>query len=142
MSKSKIEEEFDPNGFYFVSEKDKLRYRPIDIQYYIGIYYFIGFNRLVDDPRFENIKTHSFSYNPDIKDTFKDYKMDGYQDIEQRINFGTKRKPFSIAVYFKPIKLRSRLVDVYFIVPKELRNGKVYYKGNKLKEFELTRYSM
>ena len=37
---------------------------------------------------------------PNAKDVFYEYDMEGFSNIENRINFGTKRKPKPHVIYF------------------------------------------
>ena len=72
-----------------------------------------------------------------IKDSFLDFKIDGYSDVDNCINFGTKRKPRNKSIYFNHKKLKSNTVDVYFIVPKDFENGKIYYGNELLADFKV-----
>ena len=131
-------EAFDPNKFYIVSEEMQIRMMPIDVRYnYAAGWIFVPFGYLVDfQPQDEKLKTW-LEYKPEIKNTFFDYKIDGYQDICTTINFGTKRKPKVATPYLDHEDLKSCKLDVYFSLPKSLKNIKLYYGNVLIKETTL-----
>ncbi len=127
-SQSNELENFDPNKFYLIPEAYKVRVRPIDVRnnYAVGMIY-LGFEYLVDfQPTDKNLKTW-LSYNPEIKNTFYDYKIEGYEDVVPTINFGTKKKPKIASPYLGHKMLKSCKMDVYFSLPKDIKSFKVYY---------------
>lgn len=134
-SVSKDKEVFDPNKFYMVSEEYKSRVRPVDMKHNFAMTAYKGFERLIDEKPKEGAKTYVYRYKPAIKDTYHDYTIEGYKDIDNCLNFGTKRKPRNKSIYFNHKNLKSNTVDVYFIVPKELTNGKIYYGTELLADF-------
>jgi hypothetical protein len=131
-------EDFDPNKFYLISDKYKVRVRPIDLKHNhkVGMD-FIGFPYLIDFKPIDKRINKWAEYKPEIKDTFWDYKIDGYQDISPSINFGTKRKPRNISPYRDHKGLRSCRIDVYFSVPVDFEKGKIYYGNKIIADFEL-----
>ncbi|MGJ8549597.1 hypothetical protein [Winogradskyella wichelsiae] len=135
-SKSKKKEYFDPNKFYLVSDEYKKRLRPVDIKHNHAMGTFLGFRRLIDEKP-KDKKTYWYSYKPSIRDSFLDYKIDSYEDVDNCINFGTKRKPRNKSIYFDYKKIKSNTVDIYFIVPKNFKMGKIYFGNELLKEFNV-----
>jgi hypothetical protein len=136
-SVSKKKEDFDPNKFYLISDKYKIRLRPVDMKHNFAMSTFLGFEKLIDQEPLDKEKTYWYSYNPMIKDSFLEFKIDGYTDVDNCINFGTKRKPINKSIYFNHKDLKSNIVDVYFIVPKDFEEGKIYYKNELLSDFKL-----
>lgn len=126
---------FDPNKFYLLSKEYKKRLRPADIQKHKSLHFYAPFEYL------SNIKTKKeywfLKHYPNIPDTFLDYKIDGFEDIYNNVNFGTKKEPELYCIYFKPEKIKNKTVDLYFVVPKDFKNGIIYYENQKIKEFSL-----
>ena len=129
-SVSNKKKDFDPNKFYLVSDEYKKRLRPVDMKHNYAMTTFIGFEKLIDEKPKDEKKTYWYSYNPSIKDSFWDFKIDGYSEVDNCINFGTKNKPKIKSIYFNHKKLKSNTVDVYFVVPKNFEKGKIYYGNN------------
>jgi hypothetical protein len=131
-------DDFDPNKFYLVSEEHQTRVRPIDVRHnYAAGWIYIGFDYLVDfQPEDKKLKEWLF-YKPEIKNTFLDYKIEGYQDIYPSINFGTKKKPKIASPYLDHKDLKSCKVDLYFSLPKDLKTFKVYYGDTLISETEI-----
>lgn len=128
QSLSGKKDDFDPNKFYLVSDGYKWRVRPIDVRHnYAAGWIFIGFEYLVDFQPTDKRLKEWLSYKPEVKNTFNDYKIDGYKDICPNINFGTKRKPKLSSPYLNHKELKSCKVDLYFSLPKDLKKFKVYY---------------
>lgn len=136
-SVSKKKEVFDPNKFYLVSDEFKSRLRPVDMKHNFAMTTFMGFHKLIDEKPNEDKKTYWYTYNPSIKDTFLDYKIEGYNDVDNCINFGTNRNPNNKSIYFNHKNLKSNTVDVYFIVPKNFTSGKIYYGNELLADFNV-----
>lgn len=131
-------EDFDPNKFYLVSDEYKVRVRPIDVKHntWIGMY-FLGFTYLNEYELEQNYINAWVSYDPNVTDTFWNYKINGYQDISPIVNVGTKKKPINISPYFKHKKLRACRIDVYFSVPEEFEKGKIYFGENVISDFNI-----
>jgi hypothetical protein len=131
---------FDANKLYLVSNELKQRYRPIDLQYQYFINTYMGLDRLTTDSTLANGNTdwvtpvNYIRYNPQIRDTFRDYMIPGYEDIEIEVNYGSSGKPHKVVVYFKPIEVISYIFDVYFAVPQSLNSGIFYYGSEVIKE--------
>jgi hypothetical protein len=125
-------EDFDPNMFYLVTDEYKKRIRPLDVRHNYAVgWIYIGFGHLVNfQPKDKKLKEW-LSYKPEVKNTFDDYKIDGYQDVAPNINFGTKRRPKIVSPYLDHKELKSCKVDLYFSLPKDLKKFRVYY-GYKL----------
>ncbi|WP_144959547.1 hypothetical protein [Gillisia sp. Hel_I_86] len=126
------QDDFDPNKFYLVSDKYKTRVRPIDVRrnYAVGWIY-IGFGHLVNFQPEDKRLNEWVSYKPEIKNTFNNFKVEGYKDICPNINFGTKKKPKMISPYLDHKELKSCKIDLCFSSPKDLKNFRIYY-GNEL----------
>ncbi|WP_299116006.1 hypothetical protein [uncultured Winogradskyella sp.] len=125
-------EDFDPNKFYLVSDEYKVRMRPLDIRHnYATGWIFIGFDHLTDFQPTDKKLKEWICYKPEVRDTFRDYKIEGYEDVYPSINFGTKRKPKVASPYFDLRELKSCKVDLYFSAPKSMKKFRIYY-GEKL----------
>ncbi len=71
---------FDPNKFYLLDDNRKQRLRPVELRYkYWQGYYSFPF--LLHVPLEKDYEMSSFSYSPEINDTFKNYYKIGYKDI-------------------------------------------------------------
>ncbi|KQC33176.1 hypothetical protein AAU57_07515 [Nonlabens sp. YIK11] len=126
-------ESFDPNKFYLVSNEAKVRVRPLDVRYnYAAGWIFIPFDRLAYNPIDAQKVKDLVSYDPDIEDTFQNYGLDGFENISPEINFGTKKKPKVIPSYLEPEDLKSCKLDLYFALPKELKNFEIYHGDEKI----------
>lgn len=139
-SLSKKREMFDPNKFYMVSNEYKNRYRPVDIKHNFFAHGYLEFERLDIpdlDTTIEKKENYTCNYDYSVKDTFLDYKIAGFNDVNCCVNYGTKKKPNFRCIYYRPKKIRLNYIDVYFIVPKEYMKGTIYYGNEKLVDFEL-----
>ena len=131
-------DDFDPNKFYLVCDENKTRIMPVDVRYnYAAGWIFVPFDYLVDFNITDKKLKQWLSYKPEIKNTFFDYKMEGYEDVCPTINFGTKRKPKVKTPYFDHEELKSCKLDVYFSLPKDIKDIKIYYANVLLKETKL-----
>ena len=128
-------ENFDPNKFYLTSDDNKLRFRPVDMKYNYVVHAYYGFGYL-STVKVEK-KGVPVSYKPEIRDTFKDYQIADYKDVDSNINFGTKNKPVLSCIYFDNKEIRSNVVDVYFAIPESLNNVALYYGDVKIKDIIL-----
>jgi len=137
-STSGEKDDFDPNKFYLVSSDLKIRVRPLDVRNNFAVgWMYAPFNHLVNyEPKDKTLKQW-LSYKPEIKNTFNDYKMEGYEDVISSINYGTKRKPKIATPYLDHKELKSCKIDLYFSLPKELKRFKIYYGDHLISENEL-----
>jgi len=124
-SSSKKRAEFNPNKFYLVVEGQKIKLRPIDLKHNYMLHNYIGFGYVTPNNK-DNY--------PEAKDVFFDYDIEGFTNIENKLDFGTKRKPRVEAIYFDSKMLRTNIVDVYFCVPKSLKKASIYFGNTKLKD--------
>ena len=136
-SLSRKKEDFDPNKFYLVSDTYKKRLRPIDMKHNFAMSTYIGFDKLINEPHKDRKEVYWYNYKPEIKDTFLEYPIAGYEDIDNCINFGTKRKSRNKSIYFDHKQLKSNTVDVYFIVPKSFKTGKLYFGEALVADFKV-----
>ena len=136
-SVSNKKQDFDPNKFYLVSDEYKIRLRPVDMKHNYAMTTFTGFEKLIDEKPKDGEKTYWYSYNPSIKDTFWDFKIDGYSDIDNCINVGTKKTLNIKSIYFNHKELKSNTVAVYFVVPTNFEKGKIYFGNELLADFNL-----
>ncbi len=130
--------EFDPNKFYLVSEKPKFQYRPLDI--------FITENKK-DWSRFELVtkkKPKATSkmqetYDPDIKDTYLDYKFEGTNGrLKIPINIGSVEFPDKHVFHFKPKVINNSKILLYFNISSDfIKRGTLYYANKKIAESNL-----
>lgn len=120
-------ETFNPNNLYVVLRDLKLRLRPFDGD----------FIQLVDVKPDEKTPYYGYKYKPEVPDTFKDYKMEGFKDIETCLNYGTERKPHEIPIYFNAREMKSETFNIYFAMPKNQTYGELYYGNVKLMDFDL-----
>ena len=138
QSLSGEKDDFDPNKFYLVSDIYKWRVRPIDLghNYAVG-WIFIGFEYLVDFHPTDKRLKELLSYKPEVKNTFGDYKIEGYKDICPKINFGTKRNPKILSPYLNHKELKSCRIDLFFSLPEDLKEFKIYYGKTLIAEINI-----
>jgi len=134
-SLSRKRESFDPNKFYLVSDQYQVRLRTLDVRYnYAAGWIFLPFDKLVEDQNANQGIEDFVCYKPEVEDTFKDYSMEGYEDISPEINFGTKKKPKVVSPYLNPEDLRACKIDMYFTLPKDLKEFRIYYGSTIIAE--------
>lgn len=134
-SVSNKKEDFDPNKFFLISEKYKIRVRPVDMKHSY-FFAFKGFDKLVDhQPTTKEVRVNWYKYKPTIEDTFLKYTMEGYKDIDNCLTFEMGKKDLDKSIYFDHKRVRSNVVDVYFIVPKGFKKGKIYYGNQMVADF-------
>ena len=115
----------DPNKLVLINDKHQVRFSISEIS-------FATFFRAKGFPMLSEVKPkegkYSYTgYDPTIKNTFCDYSIKNYKDIQLQLNFGTKKKPNIKPVYFKPNTIDKNVLDAFFIVPNEMVAGKIYY---------------
>jgi hypothetical protein len=129
--------EFDPNKFYLVSEKPKFRFRPMDI--------FVVENKK-DWTRFELVtkkkpkKTSNLqeTYDPEIKDSYLDYKIEGLSDINIPIELGSAEFSDKHIFHFKPKYIDDNKIVLYFYISSDfIKRGTLYYGKEKISETDL-----
>lgn len=120
-------ETFNPNNLYVVLRDLKLRLRPFDGD----------FIQLVDAKPDDNTPYYGYQYKPEVPDSFKDYQMEGFKDIETCLNYGTERKPREKPIYFNTREFKSETFNLYFAMPKDQTYGELYYGNVKLMDFIL-----
>ncbi|MEC3906147.1 hypothetical protein VOI54_03900 [Tamlana sp. 2201CG12-4] len=121
-------ESLDPNKFYLVSDEYKKRVKPLDVRHnYAAGWIFIGFDWLVESSPKDKTLQQVLFHKPEITDTFKDYKIEGYEDAIPSLNLGTKKEPIYFCPYLDHKELKSCKMDLYFSLPKDLKVFKIYY---------------
>ncbi len=118
---------FNPNNLYVVLRDKKLRLRPFDGD----------FIQLVDVKPDDKTPYYGYHYKPEVPDTFKDFQMEGFKDIETTINYGTERKPHEKPIYLNSQEFKSETFSIYFAMPKDQVSGELYYGTVKLMDFVL-----
>jgi len=116
-------ESFDPNKLFVLLNDKKVRLRAFDGD----------FAKLVD----VQTDSYDYSYKPEIADTFKDFQIEGYSDVESCIDFGTKKKPDVKPIYFNHIEIKSGSFNIYFAMPKDQSKFELYYGAIKLLDYEM-----
>ncbi|WP_204346603.1 hypothetical protein [Psychroserpens algicola] len=128
---------FDPNKFYLVSEKPEFQYRPLDI--------FITENNndysrfeLVTKKKPEPSSKMQETYNPNIKDTYLDYKIDGVSGIIIPINLGSPKFPDKHVFHFKPKVINDSKILIYFYISSDfIKRGTLYYGNEEIAKTDL-----
>tara|TARA_Y100000815_G_C13349158_1_gene503492 strand:- start:6658 stop:7281 length:624 start_codon:yes stop_codon:yes gene_type:complete len=136
-------ERVDPNKFSLVDHTNKLRYRPTDISHQ-PVAMYMAYVRLLKDninyrgrPGFMMSANPSpIKYDPEIKDSFDDYSIDGYTNIELPLKISKKKQS---VVYFEPHKFKKFSALFFFAIPKNLETQSLefYYGKNKVADVEL-----
>lgn len=137
-SLSKEKDTFNPNKLYLISDKHRIRLRPIDITRNFGAgWIFYGFGRLIQNQTDDKRINEWANYKSEIEDVFYNYTQEGYEDISPKINIGSNRKPKIIEPYYDLDDIKSCKIDVYFGVPKDFKKGKLFYAEALIADFEL-----
>ncbi|MEM0517295.1 MULTISPECIES: hypothetical protein [Aequorivita] len=125
--------DFDPNKLSLVSEGYKARFSVSEI-YFATFFRSKGFQMLTTN----NTEKPVFAkYDPSIKNTFKDFSIEGYLDCPLDLNFGTNKKPIIHTIYFRPNTVDKNVLDVFFVVPNGLTNGKLYFGDTLISEIKI-----
>ena len=128
---------FDPNKFYLVSEQPKFRYRPLDIFIKEDKKSWSRFE-LITKKKPQPTSKMQEAYNPDIKDTYLDYKIEGVSGIRIPINLGSVEFPDKHVFHFKPKVLNKNKIMLYFYISSDfIKKGTLYYGKEKIVETEL-----
>ncbi|GEQ86108.1 hypothetical protein ULMS_16160 [Patiriisocius marinistellae] len=122
---------FDPNKLYFVNDEYEARFAISEISF-ANVLRTRIFTRLVDKD--SEKKAYASSYDPSVPNTFLDYPYKKYQDVMLSLNFGTKRKPNIHTLYFKPKNIKDHPLDIYFVLPDEIKEGRIYYGDTFIKD--------
>lgn len=136
-SNTKKRQWFNPNALSIVSEQCKCRFRPTDVKYAYMMHGFVSFltldtedNSEVDDRYKRRRQQHS-------KDIFLDYSLEGYQNIPTIINYGTKKKPKNMSVFYASERFSNKTIDYYFGIHNSIKSVDLYYKNHKIKTIEI-----
>ncbi|TLF39754.1 hypothetical protein [Maribacter aurantiacus] len=122
---------FDPNKLYLVSEKPKFQYRPLDIFIAEGKKDYSRFE-LVTKKRPKATSKMQEAYDPNIKDTYLDYKIEGVSGIKTPINIGTGEFPDTHVFHFRPKVITDGKILIYFSISSDIiKKGTLYY-GNEI----------
>ena len=128
---------FDPNKFYLISEKPKFQYRPLDI--------FIADDKndysrfeLVTKKKPKETSNMKETYDPNIKDTYLDYKVEGVSGIKIPINLGSPEFPDKHVFHFRPKVINDSRILIYFYISSDfIKSGTLYYGNDKIAETRL-----
>ncbi|RMB56651.1 hypothetical protein EAX61_13680 [Dokdonia sinensis] len=136
-------ESVDVNSFALVDQEHKLRYRMVDFLDYRGFTSFGSENKIARKMLKEPVEIQSpygdrigAVYNPEVKDTFLDFEMGDYENVETKVNLGSKRNPHCSSIYYSPTKLNEFTAEFFYAVSREKTASSydLYYKGEKLFE--------
>jgi len=120
----------DLNKFSLIDHSNKLRYRGSDISIGHPLGYKEGSILMME--KVANTSIYG-SYNPEIRDTFSDYTIDGYQDIQRKTQFGLRKKDVT-QTYFHPVGKGVKRVRLIFYIPNQLKEKEyqLYYAQTKV----------
>ncbi len=135
----------DSNGFSLVDTVNKLRYRFVEYGGYLPITIFVPnerTNRVLKEKILnENGEEYKSipDYDPDVYDSFEDYSISGYKNVEIPINFGNKRNPRKSVTYYTPTPFKKFTATMYFLVIMDQKepNFELYYHDQKIDNFEI-----
>lgn len=128
----------DLNKFSLVDHKNKLRYRPTDISTQtVGQ---INITKLLKtDVKLGGMYKlqAGILYEPEIEDTFTNYDINGYTNVEIPYTFN-KRKNKKGIVYFQPVRYNFKAHFFFAILTKsENSELELYYGSEKIYKIEL-----
>ena len=128
----------DPNKFYLVLDNYKIRLRPVDLKYPFAMAS-VAFDRLIkeDERDTGNTAWGGYAKGTGVPDSFPDYSIEGYKDIDISLNFGTERNPIVRTVYYRPNDIESSLIDIYFMMPKTAKNARFFYGDIKISDITI-----
>ncbi len=149
MIKTKIASEakkvIDINPFCLLDTVNKIRYKLLEFVAYKPVS--IGFSTYgakelmkTEFLRKNGKKYPDFpTYDPSIKDTFYEYRFDGYTNLVSKINFGMKKKPKLSEIYYAPIKMHSFTGDIFFAIQKFAQKPffQLYYGNEKVADVDI-----
>jgi len=134
-------EDIDINKFSLVDHKNKLRYRPMDISFQPVMGYLAYGKLLKAELKLGSMYMHQagIAYEPEIKDSYIEYSLEEYTDVEVPFNFGTEKNPKNSIVYFKPNNFHKFKSLFFFPIMKSAKNPELelYYGNEKVEKVEL-----
>lgn len=146
MIKTKIKSTIDKtklSAFYLLDVKNKIRYRLADYKGYTG---FIGYPELIPlrkerffDEKGAEIEGYGWPiYDESVKDYFNDYDIEGYNNFEMKINFGSEKKPKLSVVYFGETSYDKFTAELFFAIIVEHKDSdyELYYKDEKISDIK------
>lgn len=141
---SNDKEAVDVNSFALVDKKHKLRYRAVDFVNHGGFSSFISSDKLskklLKTPFDKGASPYEHPlgaiYDPAVRDTFTDYNLADFENVETTMNLGSTRKPHKSALYYSPTTLDDFTAAFFYAVSREkdAPSFDLYYKGEKLFE--------
>lgn len=127
------------SAFSLLDTKNKIRYRLADYKGYMA---FIGEPELIPfrkekifNEKGKEINSYWLpEYNESEKDYFYDYDIEGYTNLEVKINFGTNQKPKESIVYFGQTEYDDFTAELFFAILVEHKDAdyQLYYKDEKI----------
>jgi hypothetical protein len=133
LNKDKV----DINKFSLVDHKNKLRYRPTDISFQPVVGYLVFGKLFKKDINYGKMAKFQagIDYKPEIKDTYMDFSIEGYTDVEIPMTFavGIGKKEKSI-VYFQPNNYNKFQALIFFAIVEKAKNPDLefYYGDEKI----------
>lgn len=134
---------FDVNKFSLIDHQAKIRLRPLSVTYtnLTDKWYFIQL--IKNKPKYKSLEER---YKPDVKDTFLDYEFEGVNNVmtpicyeaydKYKISFKNPDKECHLS-YFEPKDLRKRNINLYFPIPRSVKNASLYYGYTKIIDIKL-----
>ncbi|MEL0454735.1 hypothetical protein WJN01_00745 [Flavobacteriaceae bacterium SZ-1-7] len=131
----------DINKFSLIDNKNKLRYRPIDVSFQPSTGYIAYKKLLKTDIKLGSMYMHqaNIAYKPEIKDSYTDYYFEGYTNIEIPSDFGTNKKPKKTVIYFQSHGFHDFKSLFFFAILNSAENPdlELYYGNEKISKVKL-----
>ncbi|TYA54326.1 hypothetical protein [Formosa maritima] len=145
----------DINAFSLIDTINKMRYRISEYIGYQGVSIMgSGYtSKMYLKKNLKDKKGKPYKgipkYDAKIKDSFEDFSLEGYSNIEVPIRFGTNRslagefsgekKEITSTVYYSPTKMDQFTAEIYFIVHNTFpyTHYELYYGNQKISEVEI-----
>ncbi len=125
--KIKSQRDIDINSFSLVNETRKLRMRPSDIGRG-GYPFYYQYIKLLKTPP----QSTALKYKPKVRDTFPDYSILEFNDINTTLKLRSKINPVLVDIYFEPTNQKRIKANFFFILPTSFSKDEVYlYYRNK-----------
>lgn len=99
----------DINKFSLIDKANKIRYRPTDISFQAVVGYMAYWKLLKEDTEQGGALKDMMgvAYDPENIDSFNDFDIENYSNIELPVNLGTKKNPILRTIYFQNHKVKN-----------------------------------
>lgn len=135
--KSNLDDKTKLSAFSLLDTKNKIRYRLAEYKGsggFMNIQEFIPYRKTEFYHKNGSPIQIGIPYDKSEKDYFNDYDIEGYENFETPINFGTKKNPKLSVVYFGETSYKKIIAELFFVLLAEniSLDYELYYKNEKI----------